>query len=277
MRRFLYAMLAAIIISGLAPPARADLLTDLKAHWKLNEASGTRVDSEGSNDLTDNNTVTQATGKIGDAADFEDANEESLSIADNADLSAGDIDFTIAGWFYLDDKTRSLRMVNKWLGAGSQREYVVGYTPSATDRLFFQVSSDGSDFPSIKADSFGAVSTGVWIFIVAWHDATANTINIQVNNGTVDSSAHTAGVFNGTSAFRLGGVPEESGQFLDGRIDSVSFWKRVLTSTERTNLYNGGSGFDHPFTSEAAVRSFGVIIYNIPAGFPTGFPLGGLW
>ena len=38
------------------------LKTSLQAWWDLNEASGTRSDSENSNDLTDNNTVTDAAG-----------------------------------------------------------------------------------------------------------------------------------------------------------------------------------------------------------------------
>ena len=67
------------------------LPTNLIAYWKLDEASGTRNDSKGANHLTDNNTVTQAVGKVGNAAQFTLANSEYLSIADNADLSAGDI------------------------------------------------------------------------------------------------------------------------------------------------------------------------------------------
>src|SRR6056300_304684 len=49
--------------------------TDLVSFWKLDEASGTRVDAFGSNDLTDNNTVGQGTGTVyANAADFERSN-----------------------------------------------------------------------------------------------------------------------------------------------------------------------------------------------------------
>ena len=52
-------------------------LTDnLIAFWQLEEASGVRYDSEGSNNLTDNNTVTSATGVVGDAAQFTRSNSE---------------------------------------------------------------------------------------------------------------------------------------------------------------------------------------------------------
>ena len=35
---------------------------------------------------------------------------------------------------------------------------------------------------------------------------------------------------------------------MKGRIDEVGFWKRVLTSSERSLLYNGGVGLTYPFS-----------------------------
>src|SRR3989304_4743325 len=35
---------------------------------------------------------------------------------------------------------------------------------------------------------------------------------------------------------------------MKGRIDDVGFWKRVLTSSERSLLYNGGVGLTYPFS-----------------------------
>ncbi len=105
MRSLMGILATALVLLAFAAPARADLLTDLKAHWKLNEASGARVDSHGSNDLTDNNTVTQVAGKIGNAAQFTAANSEWLSRGTDVDLGLGaDTDCTWAGWFYMDSK-----------------------------------------------------------------------------------------------------------------------------------------------------------------------------
>lgn len=79
-----------------SPGGSSSTLNDnLVAHWKLDESSGTRNDSKGANHLTDNNTVTSAAGKLGDAADFESSNSERLTLADNADMSLGsNSDFT---------------------------------------------------------------------------------------------------------------------------------------------------------------------------------------
>jgi len=220
------------------------LLNDLVAHWRLDEASGTRVDVHGGNDLTDNNTVTQAAGRLGNAAQFTAANSEYLNISDNAVLSMGDIDFTIAAWVYLGVGFSDRVILGKW-GLGGSGEYMVRYQTSS-DQFQFFVNSDGSSPASITASTFGAVPDATWLFVVAWHDAGANTINISVNDGAADSAAHSAGVFDGAYGFVLGSQGGGA-DFWDGRIDSVSIWKRVLTAGERTSLYNSGAGLDYPF------------------------------
>lgn len=222
------------------------LQSGLVAFWKLDEVSGVRNDSVGANHLTDNNTVTQAVGKVGNAAQFTTANSESLSIVDNAALSMGDIDFTIAGWVYLDSVLVDQPLVSKRQNA-TNREYLVQYVAGGTNRFRFGVTADGVTFTLLAAASLGAPLVATWYFVVSWHDATANTINIQVNNGAVDSGAHATGVFDGTSIFELG-ADTEALAFLGGRLDACGIWKRVLTPAERTYLYNAGAGREYPFT-----------------------------
>lgn len=227
-----------------SPDAGCTLTTSLVAYWKLGEASGSRADSVGSNTLTDINTVTQAAGKVGNAAQFTSANSEYLSIADNAALSTGDIDFTIACWVYMDSDTAANQMfVAKYDTGTANREYVLYFSPPVgTNRFTFIVSSDGAATVAVIANNFGAPATGTWYFLVAWHDSVANTVNISVNNGTVDSLSTAAGVFNSTAAFHIGARSNPVNNFVDGRVDEVSFWKKVLTAQEITDLYNGGSG-----------------------------------
>lgn len=254
---------AALIVLAFASPARADLLTSLEGHWKLEEASGTRVDAHGSNDLTDNNTVTQNPGKIGDAGQFTAANSEYLSIVDNASLSTGDIDFTIAAWIYLDSKSAEMTIAAK--DAPGDREWTLRWVTGDVFRFDIWATGGGS-IGRVDANSFGAPSIATWYFVMAWHDATANKVYIQVNNGTVNEVATTGVIADKAAAFTIG----RRGTFnWDGRIDSVSFWKRTLTTQERTDLYGGGSGLDYPFTPPPQ-RSFGTILFRIPVGFPVG-------
>ncbi|NOH11364.1 MAG: LamG domain-containing protein [Chloroflexi bacterium] len=217
------------------------LTDELISFWELEESSGTRFDAHGSHDLVDNNTVGQGTGKVGNCADLYSSNSEYLSHSNTPELATGDIDFTIAAWANLRSTGGSPRIAAKgrWT---TQREWGLYYTGS---RFVFYISADGDNvYDVVEAYDFGAVSLNTWYLVVAWHDETEDTMNIQVNNGTVDSHA-TGG---DAPAKRLGlfSIGSEYGYGLfNGMVDQVGFWKRVLTSEERTRLYNNGAGLTY--------------------------------
>jgi len=110
------------------------LIDDLVAFWELEEVSGTRVDAHGANDLTDNNTVASTTGKVGNCADFEASNSESLSIADNAALSMGvNQSFTVNCWVNMESNTNGAIVAKM---SGSNGEYYVSYLASGGFRIW---------------------------------------------------------------------------------------------------------------------------------------------
>lgn len=219
------------------------LLTSLISYYKLDEASGDATDSNGSNTLTDNNSVGTSTGKINGARSFVRTSSKYLAHTDNASLSFGDEDFTVAGWANRSSSGNTLVVIGKWQSAGNQLSFVLGYD-TANTKFFWIVSRDGTNFTSVYANSFGGTSTSTWYYLVAWHDSVNNVIGISVND-TSDTSAYSLGVFDSTADFRIGA--DQNGAYWDGLIDEVGVWRRVLTSTERTSLYNSGNGLAYPF------------------------------
>lgn len=219
------------------------LLTSLISYWPLDEASGDALDAHGSHDLTESGgTIGAASGIIGTARDFEEGDTEWFQIADNADLSTGNVDFTLCGWVNAEALSTNNTLASKFSTTGNQREYSLGY--NATFNVFrFTISTDGTSGGIVQcpATVFGAPSNATWYFVLAWHDATANTLNIQINNSTPESVSHSGGVFDGTSPFAIGARINTTGEYWDGLIQFVGFWKRVLTSDERTTLYNSGT------------------------------------
>lgn len=226
------------------------LITSLVSYWRmdgLDPIGGKMLDiiSTSANDLTDNNTIGSAAGKISNAALFVRANSESLSHADNASLSTGDIDFTWCAWVYMVTKPAADMAVLSHFdspGFGYELQY-----DNAADRFNFFVGDGVSTvIGTINATTLGSPTTATWYFIVAWHNATANTVSIQVNNGTADSAATTGAAGDSPGTFRIGARGSGS-NYWDGRIDEVGFWKRTLTAGERTSLYNAGAGLSWPF------------------------------
>ena len=223
------------------------LLLTLISWCTLNEESAgagavTRNDSHSMNHLTDTNTVTSTTGKQGNAANFVATSSEKLSIADNASVSLDGTDFTLAAWVNLTTVGANRPLINKET-VSTNREMLLLYVHSLT-RFKFDIYSGGATLiAGATADNLGVPATGTWYFIVAWHDRTADTVNIQVNNGTADSTATGGTEIPATnSIFYVGARAVETAQYHNGVIDEAGFWKRVLSADEKTALYNGGSG-----------------------------------
>lgn len=226
----------------------SSLSAGLISFWKLDEASGQRIDSKGTNNLTDVNTVGQAVGKIGTAADFISTNSEYLYKLSNTAMQTGDIDFTFSAWVYLSSKTSTQTILCKQSSVAGTREYVLQYEQS-TDRFNFLVFKHTDILHGVISDSSPAINT--WYNVVAWHDSTLDTIYIQVNNGLI-SSLPLAGSIqpDSTENFIIGhsGI-NAAPYYFNGRIDAVGYWKRLLTASERAVLYNNGNGIEYPFTS----------------------------
>jgi len=217
--------------------------TNFIAWWSLDEEGGTRADSHGSNNLTDQNTVLFGSGVQGNAADFERSNIEGLEITDNADLSFGDEDFTLFCWAKLESAVADMALMSKFDAAVNTKEYYLYYDQS-DDRFKFVVSNDGTSEASVIADNLGSPSVDTWYFIVAWHDSVNNTINIQVNNGPEDSETYSSGCNDNTSKFALGGRDHGASglDFYDGLLDEAGVTAEVWDASERTWMFNHGSG-----------------------------------
>src|SRR5512146_1241028 len=213
------------------------------AGWEFENGSALGTDS-GSNGLTlVNNGVTQVAGVVGNAISCVATSSQYLSRASEALLQTGDIDFTFAAWVKATTKTAFMFAVAKDTNTGGAREYGLYYDP-VLDRFRMGVYRAVDTLAPVSADALGAVTTGVWYFLVGWHNAAADTVSIQVNNGVVNSAA-TGGALQaaGGAEFRIGGrATPGSGLYWNGLLDQVMFWKRVLSSTERTGLYNSGAG-----------------------------------
>lgn len=227
----------------------------LVAYWPLTDASGSRYDAlGGANTLTNNNVVTQATISSGGpgvyASSFASASSQYLSVADNALVSTGDIDYTICAWVNIASTGADRSIISKY-GAAGTREFYLFYN-NASARFQFSVSGDGTATTGVLDSSLGAPSTTTWYFLRVWHDATGNTVNIQSNLNTPVSAAHTAGSFDSASVLLIGAVlPAAPASFMNGQICQVGFWKRVLTTQEHAWLYNNGRGRLYPFQTTA--------------------------
>lgn len=233
--------------------------------WELDEASGQRADYTGRNEFTPVNAPGTATGKTQAAAlQLTAASSQYLrcSVYDNSNLIMRDETFMITCWVYLDAKGANRAIAshaaddvstnNSWLlhynNALDLFEFLIGYTDTTT--------------ANVTASALGSPVLATWYFICAWFDRSDNTVKIQVNNGTVNSSSALAPpaaaalhLQASMTDFRIGAT--YSGgvtSFWDGRIEQFTFWRRVLSTGERGNMFNSGTGA--PFTVVTDANAF---------------------
>ena len=173
---------------------------------------------------------------------------------DNREMfSVGDEDFTFEVWVYFDalhDGSNKRHIIQQGK-TGGKLEWAL-YFGTADDKLIFATSSDGSSYDTTV--TWGtAASTATWYQVFCWHNATADTIGISVNDGTpvTASNAGKSPVKRNAKMF-IGGQGTPS---FDGRMRCFRFWEKVVSAADRTALYNSGTGlFDEDTAFTDAIK-----------------------
>lgn len=209
-----------------APEAHAALI--LQSYWNLDETSGTRVDSVGSNNLTPINNTPSVTGYDGNAASFPIASSTYLTIADTDSLSTtGSTTFKISMRVKLLSKSGTQVFVGKYDGTG-QGEYAVYYEHSYRRFVFSTYSANGLGNHYVLADALGEPQLNTWYLIEVIHDGLANT-NVITVNGTYSNVLTGVGKHQDTNApFRIGAFGTGPSYYAGAVIDEVRFYKAPI-------------------------------------------------
>lgn len=232
-----------------------NLSVNLVSHWKLDEASGTRVDSHGSNDLTDNNTVTSTTGAINDGAQFTAANSEYLSITDGTQSG---LDFSAGSTFNFYVKPAANPSSTEYIfsksgtGAGNRGYSGAYYDNGGTPTLRLLASSNGTSFALL--DHAVTLSTSAFTMVTMVVDTINTDLYIYINGSL--AATQSTGISAQWSAnsfpFLIGALGTTPiAQFFNGVVDEFTVWSRALPSSDVTALYNSGT----PLPYEAAGES----------------------
>lgn len=233
-----HSLLMAATSSGGGVDATATaILAKLTSYWNMDEASGNRNDSVGTNHLSEVATVSTAAGLRGtDTAVAFGAGTGGLSIASNASIQvpSGGGDHCLFGWAYLDSGGTG----TQWLGGK--------WDATAPGVLEYGIDVETGQMLGLNGGSTyyyngPSTPTGAWYFAVMWRDSADGKVRLQVNDGTIYASASASDPSPGNKALQFG---RDSGSAsLAGRLQCWGWIKGgFLDSTERTYLYNAGSG-----------------------------------
>ena len=250
-------ILFSILTFGLASIATAqnDFSGDgnAVALWDLEETSGDRFDSIGTNTLTDNNTVGTDTVDYqegGASADFEVDNSQSLSISD-ANLDSGfplksresNGDISITFWYKKESNNSYAGLFSKWdTGAGARSFYIRDHST----KLDFYIGTNSGTGYELLNNSL-STSAGRWYHVGATFNNTTKAWKLRVWDDTAGSVALDTG---GTAANNIAitsaavgiGASHNSGtpeRYFDGLIDEVVVFSDILTTGEIDQIRQG--------------------------------------
>ena len=226
----------------------AGLGANLVSYWELEESSGTRVDAVTGtgNDLSDNNTVTSATGKQGTAADFELSNSEFLRKTSPTTVPIAN-NFTIAFW--LKAESLSATMFPFEISDGADTNNNSRCILTADGAIRFGIASLNE-----AVSSAGVITTGTWYHYVGVKRSTGTGIELYIDGTSVATHASTAAAPTGGSQYiTIGARRSPVNLPYDGLIDEFGIWSKALSTGEISDLYNSGAGI--PYEAAATTNN----------------------
>lgn len=217
------------------------LITSINTYYKYDSSNSN--DSVGSNNGTDSSiTYSSGNGKINIGAGFNGTSSSQVF----GNMFSGTGDFTVAAWI----KTSTASNMPLWTQRGTLTgNGICKFGINATGNIYFW-DYDGSSFQFNPGTvSTGVVNDGNWHLVGFTRVGTAGKYWI---NGIQDATTTTAtsnlswNTDNATVGYGGAGDPTA---FYGGAIDELAIWSQALSSSDWTDLYNGGVGIQYPFTT----------------------------
>ena len=218
----------------------------LLAFWKMDETgtSPPRLDATGDSGHTLNNfgggTQSDRDVILGRAPDFRGVTGQGMGTTSNdfRFYADGNKTFSFSYWVYHDNSGSY-----EHLGRGRHLQVVTQE---------WKVHRQGGNLETVfgnaaKTTVGDTIPDTTWTHCVTTYDFATGAIQLIVNDGTPVTDTYAPGVpaSGGTEpAFYVGGQ-SAGGASIDGAIDEVGVWLRVLTAEEITKLYNGGIGITY--------------------------------
>jgi hypothetical protein len=227
--------------------------------WKMDETSGSVIDSAGSNTGTVTGTPTRNGAGLKSGYTF--SGTQFISCGDDSSLKVGHI--TVNAWIQTNP------------GAGNYYPIFCHYTYGASpygngiwceeQYIRFYVH-DSSTHALERTGSTNIASASAWHMITCTADGSVIKIYVDgaletlQEGGTSGSFPYDLAWTTGEIQFRIG-YRDADDLYMVGKIDDVTVWDRALSAAEITSLYNSGDGLAYPFG--AAATYAGVLyIYN---------------
>ena len=226
-----------------ATTSAIDLENSLVSYYECEEDAGSdRVDSKGSNDLSEvGGNVTKTSGILNDGIDFTNTN-----YLDGGDIFNFSGDFSFNFWINSDSLSDDDPIIlmgkcdntNPWLLSEGFCLYILG------EMMNGSVPSINIDGTSLSVSYFDKISTSTDYMLTFTYRASDGQTDIYINNtNKASGTTKVGGLTANDEHFCIANNPNVSYEVpFDGMMDEIGIWDRQLKEAEITALYNSGNG-----------------------------------
>ena len=233
----IFLVLAILLMVAIPSVSAFDWDDDIISYYKLDEVSGTIIDSVGTQNGVNDGAIPGVTGKILTAYDFEDSDAgDNINITDNIALHFDNFSFNF--WIKPESITANDGLIEKHNGIGGY-ENTYSMAMTGDNGTVFTIRTVGGSYTSL-AQNNNTLIAGNWYMITFTYDK--SNMKIYVNGDLSGIVAETGDLFaqdsNPITIGKRVGLP----RYYDGIFDELGIWGRGITQSEITELYNSGDG-----------------------------------
>jgi hypothetical protein len=199
------------------------------------------ADGNGNDIVRGNNGALQggagfATGEVGQGFSF-DGVDDLVNVPASSSLNIQSA-LTLEAWVNPSSYVTALGFE---VIAGRPFGYQLTLMPNG--RVRFAFPSGGGGAVNDYVDSLNPLPLNAFTHVAGTYDSTTGQAEIYLN-GALEATAQYSGVIDGmTKPFQIGGFsdPNFTGGFIQGVVDEIGFFDRVLSANEIKSIYNAGS------------------------------------
>ncbi len=142
--------------------------------------------------------------------------------------------FSVSHWVYPNTAQLSRIFFANFLTGGTNKGWATGISDATNNKVKFYLGTN-------TLLQTGTLTSAVWTHVICTWDGT--TASLYLNGNTTPDNTLTSGVVYGaTPTNNYIGSLDGTNQDWNGRLAGVGYWSKALSTTEVSNLYNGGYG-----------------------------------
>jgi len=182
---------------------------------------------------------TQTPTSYDNAASFNGSSQFLQTTASNISIASGE-SFSFAGWVSTTAATGRLNLLSLTNGT----ETISLYLDQGVQILVFRARTTTGPVDLAPSSSTSSVPAGASIFVHGQYDANLQKCAVSVNNSVFTYSTGTGTPISSLSSpIQLNGSgPIGGASFFAGTMAGFGFWKKALSASEVTQLWNSGAG-----------------------------------